>query len=161
MSIIIKGLLITALGTATLYADHEVVKKSSVGQYAKPGASIEMRYESPRVDIVETAEIKVIFMPEKKYNQINIRLTFDETLEALSSSKTDFTIDTSEKRSEYPIQIAVRSSIPGVHLIRILVSSEKESRAFTVPVYIGEQQDKNRKKSSKQFKILHAKEKVY
>ncbi|KYJ87192.1 hypothetical protein [Sulfurovum riftiae] len=161
MSIILKGLLAAVLSTATIYASVQVDKGSTVGNYAKPGASVEMRYESPKVGLLESAEVRIFLMPVKNYREMKIHLTVDETLETLSIVKNDFTIKTGKDISEYPIEITVRSSEPGVHFIRLIVSAEGKSRAFTVPVYVGEQQTAQIKKNTRKIKVMHAKEILY
>ena len=160
MSIITKTLLTAVLGTAALYAAAEIEKGSSAGNYAKPGASVEMRYESPKVDLLENAEVRIFLHPIKPYPQIKVHLAVDQALERVSDTKSDVVITTKEDIKEYPLTITVRSAEPGIHFIRLIVSAGGRSRAFTVPVHVGEVQTVKAEKSSKRLKVMRAWEEI-
>jgi len=157
---ITKILLTALLGTASLYATAEIEKGSSVGNYAKPGASVEMRYESPKVDMLENAEVRIFLHPVKPYPQIKVHLAVDQALERVSDTKSDILITTKKDIKEYPLTVTVRSAEPGTHFIRLIVSAGGRSRAFTVPVHVGEVQTVKREKSGKRLKVMHAREEI-
>ena len=160
MSIILKGLLAVTFGTAALYAGTGIEKKSSVGNYAKPGASVEMRYESPRVDLLEDAEVRIFLKPLKRYTEMKVHLSVDQALESVSAPQSDFTIETREDKAEYPLTVTVRSSKPGTHFIRLIVSAGGKSRAFTVPVHVGKKEDVQTEKSGKRLRVMKAREEI-
>lgn len=155
----LKAFLYAALSTATLHASGEVEKGSSVGNYAKPGASVEMRYESPKVDLLENAEVRIFLYPVKHYAEMKIHLTVDHALEKVAGTTGDFTVKTGKNTTEYPLTVTVRSSEPGIHFIRLIVYAGGKSRAFTIPVHIGERtEDIHTHKKTDKLKIMHAKE---
>jgi len=157
---ILKSLLAVTLGTAALYAGTQIEKGSSIGNYAKPGASVEMRYESPKVDLLENAEVNIFLQPVKHYSEMKVYLTVDQTLEKVAGISGNFTIKTGKSMTEYPLTLTVRSSEPGTHFIRLIVSAGGKSRAFTVPVHVGKKESAQTEKRGKSLKVMKAREEI-
>lgn len=161
MRILFKSLLILTLiiGASQLIAK-ETIKGSTLGNYAKPGADVGMEYSSQKVDVLENASIVIDLIPNTHYNEMKVRITMDEALQNLSDTPESMRIKIVKGQKKYPIEMEVNSETVGIHYIKMIISAGDRSIAFTIPVYVGDTDSLKKSKTSKQLKIMKAKEEI-
>ncbi len=116
-----------------------LVKGTSIGKYAKPGAPVDIRYESQHVNIGDTSDINIILTSSSTIGTMKVKIKVDKGLDEVSSVEKHLSFDLSKGEKEYPLHLSVSADEDGLYYIRILVSIKgKGMRAFAVPVYVGD-----------------------
>ncbi|PHS40623.1 MAG: hypothetical protein COB07_03720 [Sulfurovum sp.] len=116
-----------------------VVKGSSIGTYAKPGAPVDISYESEHVDTGDTSNINIILTSSTTTGTMKVKVKVDKDLHEISKVKKHLSYDLSESKKEYPLHLEVSADEEGLYYIRVLVSIKGQGmRAFAVPVYVGD-----------------------
>ena len=116
-----------------------VVKGTSIGKYAKPGAPVDIRYESQHVNIGDTSDINIILISSSTIGTMKVTVKVDKGLDEVSSVEKHLSFDLREGENEYPISLQVSADEDGLYYIKLVVSIKgKGMRAFAVPVYIGD-----------------------
>jgi len=138
---IATGVIATMMSLSPVHASSsKVTEGSSVGKYAKPGAPVDIHFVSQNVDSGEKAEVKIELLTSQKRGKMNVSLKLDPALNASDEKmETALQFDLSTKQEVYPVLLHVSAEEEGVYYIRLLVTIEgKGSRAFAVPVFVGE-----------------------
>ncbi len=116
-----------------------VVKGTSIGKYAKPGAPVGIRYESQHVNVGDTSHIDIILTSSSTTGTMKVKVKVDKDLNELSPVQKHLIFDLREGKKEYPLHLEVSADEDGLYYVRILVSIKgKGMRAFAVPVYVGD-----------------------
>lgn len=142
------SLLIAASATAFSAKVEEpaLVKGTSIGKYAKPGAPVDIRYESQHVDVGDTSAVTISLASNVTRGSMKVKVKMDKGLNDLSHAEKHFSFDLTEGKKEYPLQLEVSADEEGLYYIRVLVSIKGQGmRAFAVPVYVGDAVDKTKK----------------
>ena len=119
---------------------------STKGTYQKPGAPVELTHTTTKVEVDVESSIALIFSTQA-YNQeaISIKIKADEGLQ-LHNLSTPFTINVQEEKREYPLSFTASSNTAGLYYINVFASmqvgSERMNRTFSVPVQIGNGEQK-------------------
>lgn len=131
------------LGTSALALSAKVEKPvlvtgTSVGQYAKPGAPVEIRYTSEHVSAGDVSRIDIALSSHVRTGKMKVKVKIDKALNEITDGKKHLSFNLSEGKKEYPLHFEVSADEDGLYYIRILVTVKgKGMRAFAVPVYVG------------------------
>jgi len=116
-----------------------VVKGTSIGKYAKPGAPADISYKSQHVKIGDTSNVNIILTSSSTTGTMKVKVKVDKDLHEISNVKKHFSFDLSEGKKEYPLHLEVSADEDGLYYVRIQVAIKGQGmRAFAVPVYVGE-----------------------
>lgn len=116
-----------------------IVKGTTVGEYQKPGAPIDIRYTSEHVEIGEVSKVDIILMPRGGSGTMKVKIKLDKALDEISNVDKQLSFDLENGTKEYPIHVEVSAAEDGLYYIRLhVVIKGKGMRAFAVPVYFGE-----------------------
>jgi len=146
--VLTSSLLIATSATAfsAKVKEPSSVKGTSVGTYAKPGAPVDIRYESQHVDAGDSSVVSIVLTSSVSMGNMKVKLKVDKGLNDLSHSKKHLSFDLSEGKKEYPLHLEVSADEDGLYYISVLVSIKGQGmRAFAVPVYVGDAVDKTKK----------------
>ena len=138
---IATGVIATMMSISPVHASSaKVTEGSSVGKYAKPGAPVDIHFISQNVDSGEKAEVKIDLLTSKNKGKMHVALKLDPALNVSDEKmETALQFDLSTQQEVYPVLLHVSAEEDGVYYIRLLVTIEgKGSRAFAVPVFVGE-----------------------
>jgi len=142
----IKTLLLASLlvGTATMAMTSkvekpELVKGTSIGQYAKPGAPVEITYTTEHVEVGDTSAVHIVLSSRMTSGTMNVKVNVDKGLNKISRVSEELSIPMKAGEGKYPIDFKVSADEDGLYYVKLLVSIKgKGMRAFAVPVYVGE-----------------------
>lgn len=156
----IKTLLLASLlmGTKSMamtskVENPELVKGTSIGKYAKPGAPVDITYITEHVDVGEESHIHIVLSSRMTSGNMHVKIHLDKGLEANETLAKSMTIPMKADKGEYPIDFKVSADEDGLYYVKFLVSIKKKGfRAFAVPVYVGSGVLKNSKKSIQKTK---------
>ena len=130
------------------------VKGTSVGKYAKPGAPVDIRYESQHVNAGDSSAVTILLTSNVSMGIMKVKVKVDKGLHELSQSKKHLSFDLSEGKKEYPLDLEVSADEEGLYYIRVLVSIKGQGmRAFAVPVYVGDAVLKTKKTAAEHSTI--------
>ncbi len=116
-----------------------LVKGTSVGKYLKPGAPVNIKYETQHVSTGDISDIHIVLISNSTMGTMKVTIKVDKGLEEVSSVEKHLSFDLSEKKKEYPIDLQVSADEDGLYYIKLLISIKgKGMRAFAVPVYVGD-----------------------
>ena len=132
-------LLTTMMAFTAKVEKPALIKGTSVGKYAKPGAPVDIRYETQHVNIGAISDINIILTSSSTMGTMKVIVKVDKGLDEVSSVEKHLSFDLSEGKNEYPIALQVSADEDGLYYIKLLVSIKgKGMRAFVVPVYVGD-----------------------
>lgn len=116
-----------------------VVKGTSIGKYAKPGAPVGISYESEHVEAGDTSKINIVFTSSATIGIMKVKVKVDKALNELSPVRKHLSFDLAEGKKEYPLHLEVSADEDGLYYVRIQVAIKGQGmRAFAVPVYVGD-----------------------
>jgi len=125
----------------------ELVKGTTIGQYAKPGAPVDVSYTTEHVSVGETSLVHIVLLSSMKTGQMNVSLKIDKNLNEVTAVAKHMSFDMKAGQNEFPIDFSVSADEDGLFYVKLHVSIKGQGmRAFAVPVYVG---DAKLKKSTK------------
>ena len=142
----IKHILLVSslfLGTSAMAMTAKVekpvlVKGTSVGEYAKPGAPVEISYTSEHVSVGDVSKVDIVLTSRMKSGTMKVKIKVDKDLHEISNVDKHLSFDLSEGEKEYPLQLEVSADEDGLYYVRVMVTIKgKGMRSFAVPVYVG------------------------
>jgi len=135
-----SSLIAMITSTSVLYASGEkIIRGSSVGKYAKPGAPVDIRFTSQNVEAGESAEVKIDLLTSLESGSMDVSLKLDSGLYSKKNMEDKMHFDLNAKGSPYPVTLYLSANTDNVYYVRLIVRIEgKGARAFAVPVFIGE-----------------------
>ncbi len=131
------------LGTSAMALSAKVekpvlVKGSSVGEYAKPGAPVEMSYTSEHVSVGDVSKVDIVLISSVKTGMMKVKVKVDKDLEEITNVDKHLSFDLTQGEKEYPLHLEVSADEDGLYYVRVMVNIKgKGMRAFAVPVYVG------------------------
>ena len=138
MSSLIMSVSAMAL-TAKVEKPANVVEGTSIGQYAKPGAPVDITYKITHVEAGDVSEVSITLSTRLTSGSMKVKMDIDKSLTKVSGSNNNLNFTMSEKEKSFPINLQVATSKDGLYYIRLLVKIKgKGMRAFAVPVYVGD-----------------------
>ncbi len=150
MNLLIVPVLLTVISVLSSLQASEptVIKGSSTGKYAKPGAPVDIRYTTQNVEAGESSEVNITLITSVTFGSMHVNIRTDKDLTFIKPVESNMTFKLDENNSVYPLQLFMTAQKDGVYYIKLLVHIDKQgSRAFAVPVYIGEGRVKKAKTS--------------
>lgn len=115
-----------------------LVKGTSVGQYAKPGAPVEIRYSSEHVNVGDVSKIDIVLTSSVTTGAMKVKIKVDKDLNEISNVDKQISFNLEEGKKEYPLHLEVSADEDGLYYVRVMVTIKgKGMRAFAVPVYVG------------------------
>jgi len=116
-----------------------VVKGTSVGQYAKPGAPVEISYSSEHVAVGDVTNVDINLTSSVTTGTMKVKVKVDKDLNEITTVDKHLSFDLSEGKKEYPLHLEVSADEDGLYYVRVMVTLKgKGMRSFAVPVYVGE-----------------------
>jgi len=151
--LLIASLLITSItGEVAMAKDNTIVKGTTIGHYQKPGAPVDVTYNSIRVGINEVADVNISLSTSLKSGEMNVKIDVDKNLEQIGEKYSSISFSLSPNQKSYDIHLKVKSSKDGLYYIRLLAKIDSASgakmRALAVPVYVGDGQLKKKSKQT-------------
>lgn len=120
----------------------DISSNSTLHQYSKPGAPIDMSYKSQKVDINETSDVNITLTSAINKGNVFVVIRLDKNLSSLKEFDNNISFKILPNQQEFIINLQVKSEYQGLHYIRLLTKVNKgfgiKLRSFAVPVYIGE-----------------------
>jgi hypothetical protein len=124
----------------------EIKSGTTIGHYQKPGAPIDMSYDSTKVNAGEVADINITLTTTATNGTMSVSMAFDEALKQESNVEENLTFEITSEEKSFPINLRTSSTEDGLHYIRLLTKVDKGTdsklRAFAVPVYVGDPKPK-------------------
>lgn len=115
-----------------------LVKGSSAGEYAKPGAPVEIRYSSEHVSVGDASKVDIILTTSVKTGIMKVKLKVDIDLYEITNIEKHFSFYLDKGEKEYPLNLEVSADEDGLYYVRVIVTIKgKGMRAFAVPVCVG------------------------
>lgn len=156
----IKLLLLSSLlvGTSSMamtakVKEPKVVEGTSVGQYQKPGAPVNIRYTSEQIEAGEESKVHIVLLTAQTSGAMKVKIKIDHHLEQVTKIEKNLSFDLVSGEREYPIDLTVMGEEDGLYYVKLLVSIKgKGMRAFAVPVYVGDGKLKAVKKTIEKTK---------
>jgi hypothetical protein len=151
-NLIMSCLLLTSLtGDIAMAEDNNrTVKATTIGHYQKPGAPIDITYESLKVGVNETSDVKISLTTTLTSGDMEVDIDFDKDLKTIGDVYNKMTFSLNPNSKSYDINMQVSSSKDGLYYIRLLTKvnsgSGAKMRAFAVPIYVGDGQLKRKSK---------------
>ena len=150
MKLFITSMLIGSIAMASTAKTSEpkLITGTSVGKYAKPGAPVDITYTSQNVEVGESAEVNIDLSTSIQTGTMSVKIKMDKQLTAGQKIDKNISFTLEKNTNIYPLKMSVSAEADGVYYIKLLVTIKgKGSRAFAVPVYIGEGRVKKSKVS--------------
>ena len=123
-----------------------IVKGSTLHSYAKPGAPIDMEFNTTKVDINQTADVNISLLTTAQTGTLSVLLTLDDNLTTIESIDNNLTFKITPDSQKFLINFQVKSEENGLFYIKLLTRVDKghglKLRSFAVPVYVGEKPKK-------------------
>ena len=152
-TLLLSCLLITgAMATST--TDANVSKGSTLDfKYCyKPGAPVDMSYESTKVQAGEAANVNVKLITTLSSGEIEVTVDLDDGLISDGEIQTVYKLTILPDEKEHTLNFRVLAQEDGLYYIRLLAKVESGDgariRAFAIPIYVG---DAKLKRKSKQI----------
>lgn len=142
----ILNILVTSsllLGTSAMALSAKVekpvlVQGSSVAEYAKPGAPVEIRYTSEHVNVGDVSKVDILLTTNVKSGTMKVKVKVDKDLNEITNIDKHLSYDLDKGTKEYPVHLEVSADEDGLYYVRVMVTIKgKGMRAFAVPVYVG------------------------
>ncbi|WP_456433854.1 hypothetical protein [Nitratifractor sp.] len=159
-----------ALTSATLHLQAGTmahwIKGSTVKHYQKPGAPVDITYQTEAVDPGEVSHIDITLHSSVHNGSMHVKIVPDDQLSPVGkfTSKVEIPLDGSGR---YPIRFALTSNVEGTHHVRVFIDMGKRGfRAYSIPVRFGKGGVKLKKmplhktSDGKKVIIFHAKETI-
>jgi len=116
-----------------------LVKGTSVGEYKKPGAPVDISYISEHVDSGESSRVAIVLLTRITSGTMKVKVKLGKGLEEISNVDKQLTFELGTDTIEYPLNMEVSADEDGLYYVKLRVAIKgKGMRAFAVPVYFGE-----------------------
>ena len=138
------------LATGAVAAEKTLVKGTSIGKYAKPGAPVDITFISQSVEAGEISDVTITLSTSRNDGEMSVTLKSDRGLTFEDVREKTQNIRLVGNKSDYSFTLHMRTRQDGVYYVKLLVSIDGEgSRVFAVPVFVGEGRVKKSKSSSR------------
>ena len=125
-----------------------VSKKAHVAKCIKPGAPVQISYESLQIDVGVVGKVDIVLTTQVSKGTMKVVVKTDKGLDALTGLEKPLFFELGKNDTkEYPLHVEVSSSEDGLYYVKLIVSIKGQGMiAFAVPVYVGEGVSKAEKK---------------
>ena len=143
----------TAMAMTAKVEKSKLVKGTSIGQYAKPGAPVDITYTTEHVDVGDTCMVHIVLLSRMTSGVMHVKVNVDKGLNEITTVSKELSIPLKAGEDTYPIDLKVSADDDGLYYIKLLTSIKgKGFRAFAVPVYVGSGISKIKKKPLQKMK---------
>jgi len=112
---------------------------TTVGQYSKPGAPVDITYTTEHVEVGDISQVHIVLSSVVKSGSMNVTLHVDSNLNQIVTLPENISFDMGTGQREYPLDLSVSADRDGLYYVKLIVSIEdKGIRTFAVPVYVGD-----------------------
>jgi len=126
--------------------------------YSKPGAPIDMEFNTTRVNVNEVSDVNITLMTAVNTGSLDVQLSLDNNLTTVETVEENLTFQITPSAQKFNINFQVKSKNEGLFYIRMLTKVDKgygpKLRSFAVPVYIGEKPKSLSKAITSRMKAL-------
>lgn len=125
-----------------------VSQKAHVAKCVKPGAPVQITYESEHIDVGVVGKVDIVLTTQVSEGTMKVVVKTDKGLDSVTGPEKPlfFELGKSDTK-EYPVQVEVSSAEDGLYYVKLIVSIKGQGmRAFAVPVYVGDGVSKVEKK---------------
>ena len=156
--ILVPLLMVVGLNANSKKVDKEVIESSTVQHtvestknetgstmrdYSKPGAAIDMEFNTTRVEANEIADVNITLKTIAQKGTLKVLVTLDENLSAIGDNlENNLTFSLNPETHDYNIDFQVKSEQDGLYYVKLLTTIDKgygpKLRSFAVPIYVGE-----------------------
>lgn len=146
--ILIGSLFLGTLSVAmTSKVDKPVlVRGSSIGEYAKPGAPVDINYTSEHVNVGDVSRVDIELSSSVLTGSMSVKVKVDEDLSLVNNLTKHLSFNLGKGKKNYPLHLKVIAHEDGLYYIHLMVAIKgKGMRTFAVPVYIGKGNLRNNK----------------
>ncbi len=156
-------ILTALLFTLTINAK-DISSNSTVHQYSKPGAPIDMTYNSEKVDRNEASDVNITLTTSITKGMLSVSINLDENLSSINEFDNNLNFEIMPSQQDFLINLQVKSEHSGLYYIKLLTKVDKgygiKLRSFAVPIYIGEKAGILKKGIDPQMKALSSGENI-
>ncbi len=150
-------LLISLLGGTAMavnfYGKKELVKGTTVGRYAKPGAPVDITYTAEHANTGDISDVHIVLTSSLSSGVMHVQVNIDKRLNEITAVSKELLIPLKSSNEKYPIDLKVSADNDGLYYIKLLVSIKDIGfRAFAVPIYVGSRIVKVNKNSMQKTK---------
>jgi len=135
-----------------------VERGNTLRGYSKPGAPIDMEFNSTRVKINEISDINITLTTTVNTGTLDVQLALDSNLTSITPIDENITFQITPDTKKFNIDFQVKSKNEGLFYVRMLTKVDKgygpKLRSFAVPVYIGEKPKNLSKAITSRMKAL-------
>jgi hypothetical protein len=126
--------------------------------YSKPGAPIDMEFNSTKVDVNETADVNITLSTTVQTGTLSVVVNIDDNLSLINDFDNNRTFQINPNKKDFNLNLQVSSANKGLFYIRLLTKIDRgyglKLRSFAVPVYVGKTPTSLTKSISPQMKAL-------
>ncbi|CAA6823266.1 MAG: Unknown protein [uncultured Sulfurovum sp.] len=142
----------------------EISSHSTFHQYAKPGAPVDMRYTSQKVDVNEISDVKITLFTSIPTGKISTLIDLDKNLNSLKIFDDNVSFQVMPNQQTFVINLQVRSQKEGLYYIRLLTKVDQgygvKLRSFAIPIYVGKEPEIINKNINMRMKALSSGENI-
>lgn len=129
----------TAIAFTAKVEKPALVKGTSIGKYAKPGAPVDITYTSEHVNAGDVSKVDIVLMTNVAAGKMKVAVKVDKGLNEISDTEKHLSFDLGEGNKEYPLHLEVSAAEDGLYYVKLIASIKGQGmRAFAVPVYVGD-----------------------
>ena len=126
--------------------------------YSKPGAPIDMEFNSTKVDVNETADVNITLSTSVQTGTLSVVVNIDENMSIVNDFDNNRTFQITPNQKDFNLNLQVSCTKEGLFYVRLLTKIDRgyglKLRSFAVPVYVGERPKSLTKSISPQMKAL-------
>lgn len=132
-----------AMASEEINSNEKAVKGTTIGfkHCVKPGAPVDMTFNTERVALNETAEVSIALSTTLQSGEMEVTITLDEELTTIGEAYNSINFSISPSQKEYNIDLKVSAAQDGLYYVRLLTKVDgadgTRMRAFAVPIYVG------------------------
>jgi len=138
--------------------ESNIIKGKTSHAYSKPGAPIDMEFNSTKVDVNETADVNITLSTTVQTGTLSVVVNIDENMSIVNDFDNNRTFQINPNQKEFNLNLQVSCANEGLFYIRLLTKIDRgygvKLRSFAVPVYVGETPTSLTKSISPQMKAL-------
>ena len=113
---------------------------TTIGQYSKPGAPVDITYTTEHVDIGGISEVHIVLSSAVESGTMKVAVKVDKNLNQVTNIAKNISFDMGAGAIKYPLDLSVSADKDGLYYVKLLVSIKgRGMRAFAVPVYVGDE----------------------
>ena len=98
----------------------EISSGSTLQQYSKPGAAIDMNYSTEKVDINESSDVNISLTTAVPNGTLSVLISIDNKLSSLKEFDNNLSFEIKPNQQNFLIDLQVKAQTEGLYYIRLL-----------------------------------------